>query len=865
MSARAATAHASPASPQPVERFLGALVTDPALDGRVAAIHEEPARDAAFAPLPPELNPALAHALRADGRGQLYVHQREAIDHALAGRHVAIATETSSGKSLCFQVPVLQAVLGDPAAHALFVFPTNPLANDQLASLEALLRRLPPERRPRGPVRLQGAMGAQKDRLAADDPQLVLTNPEMVHLHLLPQHRRWARFWAGLRYIVVDEIHLYRGAFGGHLANLLRRVRRCAWRYGARPQVIAASATVGNPRELAEELCAAPFELVSTSSAARGTRRTVLWRPPVDERGKVRSHVDESVELFRRSLQAGLQSILFARSRQLVEAMVSRLEEQTGRSRIQLGVRAYRGGYTRDEREVIEQGLRAGTVRGVVTTNALEVGIDIGSLDVCVIAGYPGSVMAMRQQAGRVGRRDRSSAIFVVASQSPLDGYVVAHPEVLTQAEPERAVVGRTNRFVLKDHLACAAAEFPLWRAEIDRLGQDDARRLADELVSEGAARWIQDGARESLWCPGRPHGQVSLRSASQERWQLVDPDGEPVGELDGAAVAREAHPGAVYLHQGRAFRVDRLEDGRVFLQRAPAGVQTRVQGERQVAVHEVVRREPLAHGAEALLAVVDVIDRYSSYVETGARGRSSVRQIEPPLSSELRTEALVVRLPPESRRPLQEAGLAAPEAGLHGAEHLLTGLVSSFVLCDRDDVEGHSVAGEDGAAIVVFDRYPGGMGFSRGAFDRVRDVLARAGDAVDACDCVDGCPACVHTGRCLRSGDEVSKQGARLVLRWVRGLELEPAAAPAAGVVRRRPARARPAPVAEAVERKPRGTARTNDQPWQPEFGAGDRVEHAVFGEGRVIEVRPSGRVVVDFGDGKARRITPGWLRPAR
>lgn len=842
------------AVPEPVERFLASLEHDPALAGRMGRVRVEPAREAELADLPP-LPAALAQALAQDGKRRLYRHQREALDHVFAGRHVVVATETSSGKSLCFQIPVLAATLADPAAHALFLFPTNPLANDQETSLSRLIARLPPEARPRGPVKLHGGQGAAKELLAASDPQLVLTNPEMVHLHLLPQHRKWARFWAGLRYLVVDEIHLYRGAFGGHLANLLRRVRRCAWRYGARPQVIAASATVGNPKALAEELCAAPFELVERSTAPRGVRRTVLWRPPAERSG---AHIDEAVELFRRALAARLQCILFARSRQLVESMVTLLEQRTGRSRVQLGVRAYRGGYTRDEREVIEQGLRAGSVRGVVTTNALEVGIDIGTLDVCVMAGYPGSLMAMRQQSGRVGRRERSSAIFLVASANPLDAYLVQHPELLDDAPSEKAVLGRLNPHVLRAHVACAAAEFPLWEAELERLGGDVARRVAQDLVAKGEARHATEGGRRVLVANGRPHHGVSLRSASQERFGLFDPDGERLGELDGASVAREAYPGAIYLHQGRTFRVDRLEPERIHLVRAAAGHSTRVQGAREVTVREATRTRTLA-GALASLAPVDVVDRYDGYLEMAPKRQPRACKLDPAMTSELRTEALVLRLSEAVRARLAAVPGLSLAAALHATEHLVTAFGATFVLCDREDLEGHSGEVDGAPAIILFDRHPGGIGFAAAAFELVEEVIARAGEAVDACPCEAGCPACVHSGRCLRGNDDVSKVGARLLLRLVRGLPVEGVGARPPTVRRAMP---RPKPSAPAFEPKTGEPAAASDRPWREAFAPGDRVEHSVFGEGRVLEVRATGRVVVDFGDGKERRITPGWLR---
>lgn len=837
-----------------VDALLAGLSADPKLRERLAHVHRDEGRAADDVRLPEGLPSALVEALVAQGKDRLWAHQREAIDHALSGRNVVISTATSSGKSLCFQVPVVSSVLSNPRARALFVFPTNPLANDQEEALGQLLASMPEGVRPRPPVRLQGNMGARKEAIAASDPQIVLTNPEMVHLHLLPQHRRWERFWQGLEWIVIDEIHLYRGAFGGHLANLLRRIRRCAWRYGATPKLIAASATVGNPKALAEELCSSPFELVDRSTAPRGPRTTVLWKS--DDH-----YLDEAVDLFKRALDENLQAILFARSRQLVERLVAKLEEKTGRTRVGLGVRAYRAGYKTEEREVIERGLRDGSVRGVVTTNALEVGIDIGSLDVCVIAGWPGSVMAMRQQAGRVGRRDRASAVFLVASENPLDAWLLRHPEQLELAQSEQAVIGRLNPSVLRSHLACAASEFPLWEAEIERLGGEVGRQQAADLVACSEARWGSEGSRRVLLTNGFPHRKVSLRSAGSERLQLIDPDGDVVGDLDDAALAREAHPGAIYLHQGRSFRVERVENGRVYLSRAPSGASTRVQGERRMTVDEELKRRTLAPGFAVVLAKVKVLDAYTGWLEANGPGRRPfARKLEPPIHSELVTEGLILNVGAEARAALSVPNAPTLGAALHGVEHLLGALASSAVLCDRDDLEGHSMATDDEAALVLFDRAPGGMGFAAAAYERVEELVRRAGEGVESCSCDDGCPECIHSGRCLRGNDELSKAGARVLLALARGEEamLSIARPP---IVRKR----RPAPVAaDHYEPSHRSTRTAADRPWEPSFKPGDRVEHVSFGAGVVLEVRPSGRVVVDFGEGNPRRITPGWLTPA-
>lgn len=875
------------------DAFVEKLASDPIFGSRISSVRRDSGRTAEHAPLPDSLPPALIEALESQGFEQLWTHQRQAMDLALAGENVAIATETSSGKSLCFHVPVLAATMADPRAHALYLFPTNPLANDQLVTLERLASALPDGLRPRGPVRLQGAMGSEKERLAAKDPQIVFTNPEMAHLHLLPKHGTWRRLWEGLRYIVVDEIHLYRGAFGGHMANLIRRIRRCAWRYGARPVVIAASATVANPQALAEELCAAPFSLVNESTAPQGPRTTVLWRPDEGTSGsKSSGFMEDSVELFRRALDAGLPSILFARSRQLVEQLVILLEERTGKTRGALGVRAYRGGYKREEREAIEAGLRSGAVRGVVTTSALEVGIDIGGLEVCIIAGYPGTIMATRQQAGRVGRRDRPSAVFLVSRANPLDSYLLNHPELLFEGGSERAVVGRLNSNILSSHLACAAREFPLWEAEVERLGGEVAKEAVADLENRRVLVRQHDGRRVVYACRQWPHRTVSLRSASDERWTLVDPDGDEVGELEGSAVRREAHPGAIYLHQGRTFRVDRHEDRRIHLTRARPGASTRVQAEREVRVDQVHAARELARGGlTAKLADVEVIDRFTGYLDFPGRQRSPrMVPLDPALESSMKTEGLVLEMGPRIAQALNAGSSLQPEAALHGAEHLLSAFVSSLVLCDREDIEGHS-ATLPGSRIVLFDRHPGGLGFVRAAFDVVEDLVSRAAEAIAACDCDDGCPGCVHDGRCLRTREDVSKAGARLLLAMASGrvLPVTPE--------RRLPAKAATRKKASRGSRKvaggsdevatirstdsesdarrpslPRGASRPGDgddhaelDSLEPKLTVGSAVEHAVYGPGTIVAKGERGRFEVRFEDGAIRLIVPGWLRPIR
>ncbi len=539
---------------------LSALRQDPDFMRCVTAWERIPARAARTAPWPVGLDPRLIATAQAQGIEQPYTHQAQAIEAALAGRHVVMATSTASGKTLAYNLPVLQALLNAPAACALYLFPTKALAHDQIANLQSLISNLQP------PISVRPYDGdtPQSHRAAIRrDARLLVTNPDMLHTGILPHHTRWARLFANLRYVVLDELHTYRGVFGGHVANLLRRLRRVCRFYGADPRFICASATIANPRQLAERLIEAPVTLVDDDGAPRGDKHVILYNPPlVDAQlGIRRGAALAAKDIAARFLQADVQTIVFARARLTTEVLLGYLRDaiaaEGGNAQ---AVQGYRGGYLPNERRAIERGLREGTVRGVVATNALELGVDIGQLSACVMAGYPGTVASAWQQAGRAGRRAGVSVAVLVASALPLDQYLITHPRYFFGQPVEQALLDPDNLAILANHLACAAFELPFERGE--PFGAfADAEAVLETLVEEGMVH--RSGDRYAWIGEEYPAAGLSLRTSTPDTIVIQDVGEEPpqvIGQMDRPSAPVLLYQGAVYLHGGETYIVESLD-----------------------------------------------------------------------------------------------------------------------------------------------------------------------------------------------------------------------------------------------------------------------------------------------------------------
>ncbi len=745
---------------------LDALAADPELAGRL--VHREilPARAAEFADLAVPLPAEVSGRIAARGIERLYTHQAAAIDLLRAGSSVAIATGTASGKSLCYQVPIVESVVEDRRDTALLIFPTKALAHDQLRALRSWL--MPGLRA----VTFDGDTSTDDRSWARKNANVVLTNPDMLHVGILPSHQRWATFMMRLRYVVVDELHTQRGIFGSHVAHVLRRLRRVCEHYGAHPTFCFASATIGNPGELATELCGLPVEQIDHDGSPRSERVLACWqRPLLDEHSGARSSANfETAELLSRFVRAGHPTLAFTRSRrgaELVAQHARGLLEQAERG---LGARvaAYRAGYLASERRELELDLTSGRLLGVAATNALELGIDVGGLDAVVLNGFPGTLASMWQQAGRAGRTDRRAAAVLVAGDDQLDQWYVAHPHELTSRTPERAVVNPQNPFVLRAQVACAAHELPLSPDDVRWFGEglDDAVR---ELVQSDQ---LTPRAGQMYWSGERaPAAGVGLRSGSAAEYRLVDVEADRIiGTVDEARVFGVAHPGAVYLHQGQQYRVEQLDlrDHVALLAPSDDDEYTQPRTETDIAIVADEKCASVGGGAVVHLGAVQV----RSNVIAFQRKQISTNRVIEVCDLDLPERALVTRacwytVPADI---VERAGIASGRllGTVHAAEHGLIGMLPLFTICDRWDVGGVSMAehpqtGEP--TIFVYDGYPGGAGIAELAFEAASRHVRATLDLVAACPCDDGCPSCVQSPKCGNWNEYLDKGGAITLL----------------------------------------------------------------------------------------------------
>ncbi|RME89766.1 MAG: DEAD/DEAH box helicase [Anaerolineae bacterium] len=577
------------ASPSDIRPLLTHWRNDPQTAPNITAWETLPPRAARLESLPPNLPGPLARALEKSGIHAFYGHQAEAWRRARAGEHLVLATGTASGKTLAYNLPVLAALLEDPQARALYLFPTKALAQDQLAALERLSAL---------PAAIYDGDTPQSKRAAIrTKARLLFTNPDMLHTGILPHHTKWEGFFRHLRFVVVDEMHTYRGVFGSHVANLFRRLKRVAAFYGATPQFILTSATIGNPRQLAERLIEAPVALIAEDGAARGERHFLIYNPPVTDPalGLRKSALAEATRLAGEALAQGVQSVVFARSRRSVEMMLKGMRETASPSQRE-GIRGYRSGYLPSERREIERGLREGSVRLVIATNALELGIDIGALSLAVLTGYPGSVASTRQQAGRAGRGEAPAAAVLVVSPDPLDQFLAHHPEYLLGRSPEQALINPDHLLILLSHLRCAAFELPFREGErFGNLPTEDLRALLEALAasgelhrSNGSYFWMADDY---------PAARISLRSASPERVVLQSESDPPrvIGEVDRTSAPWMVHPGAVYLHEGREYLVRSLDLENGLARLVPAALDYYTEPQRATTLHILNRVEETA------------------------------------------------------------------------------------------------------------------------------------------------------------------------------------------------------------------------------------------------------------------------------
>jgi DEAD/DEAH box helicase domain-containing protein len=741
----------------------------------ITAMRHIPAREAKFAPLPEWVRPELAAAYAEKGVAQLYSHQALAAASVREERNVVVVTPTASGKTLCYNLPVLNAVLENPDARALYLFPTKALAQDQLSELHDLCARLDHRF---GVFTYDGDTPADARKAIRERGHIVLSNPDMLHTGILPHHTRWQRLFENLRYIVLDELHTYRGVFGSHLANVLRRLRRIARFYGSDPQFICSSATIANPGELASRLAETDFELIDETGAPAGEKFFVFYNPPVVNRflGIRRSYINESSRVAQEFLKRSLQTIVFANSRLNTELLLTYLQQANpsppGHAP---AIRGYRGGYLPTERREIEHGLREGRIRGVVSTNALELGIDVGSLDATVMAGYAGTIASTWQRAGRAGRRSGSSCAVLVASSAPLDQFIVRHPDYFFGRSPEHAFVQPDNLEILLNHLKCAAFELPI--AEGESFGSVDLPDLCDRLAEAG---FLHRTGEHWHWTQeAYPADAVSLRSVTSDNFVIVDTtDGaEVIGEVDFSSALTTVHPKAIYLHQGRQFHVEALnfEERKAYVKRVDVDYYTDAVRYTQVRVLECAATERMEAGgadAQAARSHGDVLIRSQvigfKKIKFFTNENVGDGKLELP-ENEMHTTAFWLTL----ERSLVESlpfSVSDRQSGMFGLLHALESIATLLLMCDaRDlgtaigerppspgsDIEWEQTATREEIAalaekeffepnLYLYDAYPGGIGFSEPLYRVHALLLAKARELIAACPCENGCPSCV-------------------------------------------------------------------------------------------------------------------------
>ncbi|HXL21575.1 MAG TPA: DEAD/DEAH box helicase [Candidatus Dormibacteraeota bacterium] len=754
-----------------VREVLDAFAQRDATGEVLTAVRHFPAREAQWAEFPAWVNADLAAAYGAKGIRRPYTHQAAAAEAVHEGKNVVIVTPTASGKTLCYNVPVLNAILENPDTRALYLFPTKALAQDQLAELYDLNQRLDKRF---GVFTYDGDTPSDARKAIREKGHIVLTNPDMLHTGILPHHTRWTRLFENLRYIVIDELHTYRGVFGSHLCNVLRRLRRIARFYGCDPQFICCSATIANPGDLAARLLEEKVEVLSENGAPAAEKTFAFYNPPVVNRalGIRRSYINESSRVAQEFLKRDLQTMLFANSRLHTELLLTYLQQANPHHPSQPEtIRGYRGGYLPNERREIERGLRDGWIRGVVSTSALELGIDIGSLDTVVMAGYPGTIAATWQRAGRAGRRKGSSCAVLVASSAPLDQFIVRHPDYFFGNTPEHAFIQPDNLEILLNHLKCAAFELPI--APGERFGDVDLPDLCARLAEAG---FLHRAGENYHWThEAYPADTVSLRSVTSDNFIIVNITGEPevIGEVDFSSALTTVHEKAIYLHGGQQYHVEHLDfkERKAYVKEVDVDYYTDAIRYTQVRVLEIAttsrtKRIPssFSHGEVLVRAQVVGFKKIKFFTNENI----GAGQLELP-ENEMHTTSYWITL----ERQLLEAlpfSVSERQSGMFGLLHALESVATLLLMCDARDL-GTAIgerppapgAASDGFMpmrmqdvvsanskeffepnLYLFDAYPGGIGFSEPLF-HVHDLLVRkTRELIAACACEEGCPSCV-------------------------------------------------------------------------------------------------------------------------
>lgn len=730
-----------------ISEYIEKLRNNPAFMKNVTAWNVMPERKAAYGRFPENLDPRVIDVLHKKGIDKPYIHQSQAIEAAIARKDFVVVTPTASGKTLCYNVPVLDSILKDESARALYLFPTKALSSDQVAELYSMIEDMGADVKA---YTYDGDTPASARSAIRQAGHVVVTNPDMLHQGILPHHAKWVKLFENLRYVVIDEIHAYRGVFGSNLANVLRRLKRICAFYGSDPTFICCSATIRNPRELAETMTGKAMQLIDQNGAPTGERHVVFYNPPVinAQLGIRAGSIPETRNIAASMLKAGVQNIVFARSRLTVEVLVRYLKDMV---RDPLGnagkVRGYRGGYLPTQRREIERELRAGNITSVVSTNALELGIDIGQLDACVLCGYPGTIASTWQQAGRAGRRGSVSLLVVVASSSPLDQYIINHPDYFFEQSSEQALINPDNLYILLNHVKCAAYELPF----------EDGERYADLEDTPDLLGYLEDqtilrrvSGRYYWMAEEFPQAGINLRSASDQNFLIIDitdpKKHRVIGEMDRFTVPMLLHQYAIYMHEGTQYQVEKLDfdDKKGYVRRVDVGYYTDADLTTSLKVMDEFETESAgpwqrARGEVLVSSIVTVFKKikFDTHENLGW-GPVTLPELE------MQTTACWWTLPDDmearyEREPLKNAMI--------GLAHLIRHIAPMHLMCAPQDVSvvyhvKDPFTGKP--TIYLYDSVPGGIGLSDRVYEMERELLERAMEMLKACPCTDGCPSCV-------------------------------------------------------------------------------------------------------------------------
>ncbi|MCR8641588.1 DEAD/DEAH box helicase [Paenibacillus sp. N1-5-1-14] len=727
--------------------------------------HTIPEREAKIADFPENLHPKIREALSGRGIHHLYTHQRDAFVGATSGNHVVTVTPTASGKTLCYNLPVLQQILENDSSRALYLFPTKALAQDQVSELQEMIQVMGVDLKS---STYDGDTPPSARTAIRNAGHIVVTNPDMLHSAILPLHTKWVKLFENLKYIVIDEVHAYRGVFGSHVANVIRRLKRICRFYGSNPQFICASATIANPKEHAEKLIGETVQLVDNNGAPSGEKHFAFYNPPVvnPQLGIRRSSVLEARKIAALLLNSGIQTIVFARSRVRVEILLSYLQELIRKDLGPKSIRGYRGGYLPQQRREIERGLRQGEIRGVVSTNALELGIDIGQLQACVLCGYPGTIASTWQQAGRAGRRMESSLTVLVASSGPLDQYVISHPRFFFDRPPEQARIHPDNLLILVDHVKCAAYELPFEEGE--EFGGEPLTDLLDFLAEEKVLHHV--GNRWYWMEQSFPAQSISLRSAAQENFVIIDIShgSRVIGEVDRFSAPTLIHEEAIYLHEGVQYQVEKLdyEEKKAFVREVSVEYYTDANLSVQLKVLHVFKEEQKfsldrQFGEVTINAQPTIFKKIKLHTHENI-GSGPIHLPE----EELHTSSYWFSFHDEAAKQFSKNDM---QYALLGLANVLVHIAPLYLMCDPQDIRvvpQVRALHNKKPTIFFYDRYPGGIGLSENLYEIHGSLLEEAQRIIRECGCLSGCPACVGPI------EEVGLQGKELAMKLLNVMD---------------------------------------------------------------------------------------------